>query len=191
MCRTLSLLSTRPRMQCFFLIGLGLFEEGRNYDGCLTPFDQEERLLWEYLRCPGDAFTLKIVQYMPLHAGPLQLFAAVLFRNRVARDTRAGHIRQSEGHFWSALDLQDTLVDPPVGASPDTGPATAREVVASWGIAPHHAAARIGGCRRRVGAAVNTIEMPACALFSPSATVGRASGCSQLGNDHVACSCFA
>ena len=151
-------------MQCFFLIGLGLFEEGRNYDGCLTPFDQEERLLWEYLRCPGDAFTLKIVQYMPLHAGPLQLFAAVRFRNRVARDTRAGNIRQSEGHFWSALDLQDTLVDPPVGASPDTGPATAREVVASWGIAPHHAAARIGGCRRRAGAAVNTIEMPACAL---------------------------
>ena len=90
-CRALSLLSTRPRLQCFFIIGLGLFEEGRNYDGRLTPFDQEERLLWEYLRCPCDAFTLNIVQYMPLHAGPLQLFAAVRFRNRVARDTRWIH----------------------------------------------------------------------------------------------------
>ena len=57
------------------LEGLVLVKLGREYTGVLTAWNDEEELLWQYLRLPTDAFSLEVVASSSLDR-PCRFFAA-------------------------------------------------------------------------------------------------------------------
>ena len=60
--------------------------------------------------------------------------------------------------------LQPLGQGPGSPGSPEAGELPAKDVVASWGLSPYRAPARIGGRRSGVATAAVTIEAPQCSL---------------------------